>query len=44
MRARHLPCLTHPKTTPDEPTDAATRWLWLKLTRYAAPRGVASGR
>jgi len=34
MRARRLPRLTHPKTTPDEPVDAATRGLWLKLTYY----------
>jgi len=43
-RARRLPCLTHTQTTPEEPLDAATRWLWLKLTRYLAPRGVASDR
>ncbi|GEM_PF-4553727 len=25
MRARRLPCLTHPKTMAEEPVDAATR-------------------
>jgi len=33
MRARRVPCLTHPKTTPEEPVDAATRRVWLKLSR-----------
>jgi len=32
MRARRLPCLTHTKTMPEEPVDAATLSPWLLMS------------